>query len=34
MKVDDGQSSDLIKIMLNADKSEASLFMKFFFEEQ
>ena len=30
MKVDDGLSADLIKIMSNADNSELSPFMKFF----
>ena len=34
MKIDDGLSADLIKIMSNADKSEVSSFMKFFWEEQ
>ena len=34
MKIDDGLSVDLIKIMSNADKSEVSPFMKFFWEEQ
>ena len=34
MKVDDGLSADLIKIMSNAEKSEVSPFMKFFWEEQ
>ena len=34
MKVDDGLSADLIKIMSNVDKSEVSPFMKFFWEEQ
>ena len=34
MKVDDGLSADLIKIMSNAEKSEVSPFMKFFREEQ
>ena len=34
MKIDDGLSADLIKIMSNADKSEVSPFMKFFWEEQ
>ena len=34
MKVDDGLSADLIKIMSNADKSDMSPFMKFFWEEQ
>ena len=29
VKVDDGLSADLIKIMSNADKSEVSPFMKF-----
>ena len=30
VKVDDGLSADLIKIMSSVDKSEVSLFMKFF----
>ena len=34
MKIDDGLSADSIKIMSNADKSEVSPFMKFFWEEQ
>ena len=34
MKVDDGLSADLIKIMSNAEKSEVSPFMKLFWEEQ
>ena len=34
MKVDDGLSADLIKIVSNEDKSEVSLFMKFAWEEQ
>ena len=34
MKVDDGLSAGLIKIMSNAEKSEVSPFMKFFREEQ
>ena len=34
MRTDDGLSADLIKIMSNADKSEVSPFMKFFWEEQ
>ena len=34
MKVDDGLSADLIKIMPNAEKSEVSPLMKFFWEEQ
>ena len=34
MKIDDGISTDLIKIMSNVDKSEVSPFMKFFWEEQ
>ena len=34
MRIDDGLSADLIKIMSNADKSEVSPFMKFFWEEQ
>ena len=34
MKVDDGLTADLIKIMSNVDKSEVSPFMKFFWEEQ
>ena len=34
MKIDDGLSADLIKIMSNADKSEVSPFMNFFWEEQ
>ena len=33
-KIDNGLSADLIKIMSNADKSEVSPFMKFFWEEQ
>ena len=33
MRIDDGLSADLIK-MSNADKSEVSPFMKFFWEEQ
>ena len=34
MRIDDGLSADLIKIISNSDKSEVSLFMKFFWEEQ
>ena len=34
MKTDDGLSTDLIKIIPNADKSEVSPFMKFLWEEQ
>ena len=34
MKTDDGLSADLIKIVSNADKSEVSPFIKFFWEEQ
>ena len=34
MRIDDGLSADLIKIMSNAEKSEVSPFMKFFWEEQ
>ena len=34
MKIDDGLSVDLIKIMSNVDKSEVSPFMNFFWEEQ
>ena len=34
VKVDDGLSADLIKIMSNADKSEVSPFMKSSWEEQ
>ena len=34
IKIDDGISTDLIKIMSNVDKSEVSPFMKFFWEEQ
>ena len=35
MKVDDGLSADLIKIIMsNVDKSEVSPFMKYFWEEQ
>ena len=34
MKVDDGLSADLIKIMSNVDKSEVSPFMQFSWEEQ
>ena len=34
MKINDGLSADLIKIMSNADKSEVSPFVKFFWEEQ
>ena len=30
MKVDDGLSADLLKVMSNAKKSEVSPFMKFF----
>ena len=33
MKVDNGLSADLIKIMFNADKSEVIPFMKFFEKE-
>ena len=34
MKVDDGLSADLIKIISNVDKSEKSPFMKYFRKEQ
>ena len=34
IKVDDGLSADLIKIMSSADKLEVSPFMIFFWEEQ
>ena len=34
MKVDDGISADLIKIMSNTEESEVSPFIKFFWEEQ
>ena len=34
MKVNDGLSADLIKIMSNAEKLEVSPFMNFFWEEQ
>ena len=34
MKVDDGLSADLIKIMSNLDRSEVSPYIKFFWKEQ
>ena len=34
MRINDGLSTDLIKIMSNADKSEVPPFMKFFWEEK